>query len=113
MIPTKSTIKTIPNEAAANQESLFCSYSIEDLLNRLNKKLYVGRIERNNLILNVIRIKQPISKYELAKISGLSYPTIKQITKELAFVGLIFLRNAMGDNGLPVKLICLEAAKNE
>ncbi len=107
----ENTKENIQKEDAMGDNSFFSLNSIEYLLNKLNRKDYESRIERNNLILNVIRIKQPISKYELAKISGLSYPTIKQVTKEFAFVGLIILRNAIGDNGLPVKLICLEVKK--
>ena len=98
-------------EAVMSDSSFFSSNSIEYLLDRLNKKAYTGRIERNNLILNVIRLKQAISKYELAKITQLSYPTIKQATKEFEFAGLIFIKNSIGDNGMPVKLLCMEERK--
>ncbi len=86
----------------------FLPNSVEYLLNILNNKLYKNTIKRNNFLLDLIRLKEPISKYELAKISGFSYPTIKKITKNLEFCELIFIKISVGENGMPVKLICLE-----
>ena len=76
--------------------------------NSFQEKQYETYLERNNLLLDVIRLKAPISKYGLAKITGLSYTTVKQITKEFVFVGLVFLRTEIGENGLPVKLVCIK-----
>jgi len=89
----------------------FSSYDIEPLLKKLKERAYTDNITRNNLILEVIKIKQPISKYELAKITNISYPTIKQICKEFQFVGLIKMRIATGENGMPVQLVYIEEQK--
>ena len=91
-----------------DNNSFFSSDSIKPLLLRLTTHDYEDNISRNNLILDVIRQQQPISKYHLAKITGISYTTIKQITKEFCFVGLVKLKISMGDNGMPVKLIYIE-----
>jgi len=91
--------------------SFFYEEGIEYLLKKLNSKDYTDNINRNNLILDVIRMRQPISKYALAKITGLSYPTIKQITKEFEFVGLVKIKIATGENNMPVQLIYMEGEK--
>lgn len=96
------------NYGSANQNSTFLSNDIENLLKTLRNKAYVDNTERNNLLLNVIRIKQPISKYELAKITNLSYPTIKTVCKGLQFVDLISMRMATGENGMPVQLVYIK-----
>jgi len=83
----------------------FCDYDIEILLRKLKGKDYRDRIERNNLLLNLIRKRAPISKYELAKISGISYPTIKRLIKEFEFCDLVRTRISYSLNGIPVKLI--------
>jgi len=92
--------------------SFFSSDSVEHLLTKLKERAYTDNIARNNLILEVIKIRQPISKYELAKITGISYPTIKQICKEFQFVGLIKMRIATGENGMPVQLVYIEGEKH-
>jgi len=91
----------------------FINDSIDNLLERLNNNHYNNRIERNNLILNVIRLRQPISKYELAKITGLSYATIKTISKGFKFCDLIFEKVAEGENSMPVKLLYIKEEENE
>jgi len=96
-----------------NNSSFFISNSIATLLDKLNKRDYKDTLERNNLILDVIRLKQPISKYELAKITGISYATIKQIIKNFEFVNLLKTTIAEGDNGLPVKLISIKDSKEK
>jgi len=95
-----------------SSKSFFSSDSIEYLLTKLKERAYTDNIARNNLILEVIKIRQPISKYELAKITGISYPTIKQICKEFQFVGLIKMRIATGENGMPVQLVYIEGEKH-
>lgn len=94
-----------------NQQPFFSPDSIEALLKKLREKDYTDNISRNNLVLDVIRLRQPISKYELAKITNLSYPTIKQICKEFEFVGLVKIRIATGENGMPVQLVYTEVTK--
>ena len=89
----------------AKDNYFFSEEAIKTLLNKLNFRGYKDSLERNNLILDLIRLKQPISKYELAKLSGLSYPTIKQIVKEMAFCNLVKIKVSVGENGLPVKLV--------
>jgi len=115
--------KNVPNIAnklnlsvdsvSLNKSSFFISNSIQYLLSKLNKKDYRDALERNNLVLDVIRLKQPISKYELAKITGLSYPTIKTLIKNFEFVNLLKTTIAEGDNGLPVKLISIKDSKEK
>jgi len=101
------------NSTPVKDNSIFCEGSIEYLLDKLNRKEYSSALERNNLILDVVRIKQPISKYALAKITGLSYGTIKVVIKNFAFVDLVKTHVAEGDNGLPVKLISIKEEENE
>lgn len=91
----------------------FSEQGIKTLLRKLNAKDYTDNISRNNLILDVIRIKQPISKYALAKITGLSYPTIKQVCKWLQASDLIKIRIEMGSNDMPVQLIYISEEEKE
>lgn len=91
----------------------FSKQDVDALIKRLKEKQYNGRVERNNLILDLIRAKQPISKYEVAKISEMGYNTIKQITKEFEFCGLIVIENAIGENGMPVRLISIKKEEAE
>jgi len=100
------------DNALPKDNSFFCENTINTLLAKLNNKQYRDTVERNNLLLNVIRIKQPISKYELAKISGVSYSTIKRILKEFVFCNLVYEKIQLGSNGLFVKIIYLNEKEN-
>lgn len=85
--------------------SFFSPDAIDNLLRKLNSKEYIDGVERNNLLLLLITLKQPISKYELAKISGLSYATIKQVCKWAKANEFIKTKISLGDNGMPVQLV--------
>ncbi len=87
------------------------SYGIENPLENLRNKKYKDTVQRNNLLLDVIREKSPISKYELAKISLLSYACIKTVTKFFAFCDLIYIKNSISSNGQAVKLISIKENK--
>ena len=96
-------------------DNLFSSENaVKTLLINLKARAYSDRIERNNWILELIKLKQPISKYELAKISGISYPTIKQICKWLEASDLIKIKYGISEmNGMQVKLVYInEEQKN-
>ncbi len=100
----------INNEAVSNSKSnnsLLLSDAINTLITKLKDRQYKDRVERNNLILDLIRLRHPISKYELAKITDFAYPTIKRILKEFEFCDLIIVKTAMGDNGMPVQLVSI------
>lgn len=91
----------------------FSNDGIEALLQKLKEKHYSTAHERNNLLLDLIRAKQPISIYNLHKLSGLSYNTCKQVVKWFEASDLVFSKIASGDNGLPVKLIFIQGADND
>ncbi len=93
--------------------SPFLSNAIIDPLERLQKRVYKSQAERNNLILDVIRTKEPISKYKLHKITGLAYGTIKQICKDFEYCGIANIKISMGTNGLPVKLVYINHSKGD
>ena len=83
------------------------SDTINTLITKLKNRQYRDRVERNNLILDLIRLRHPISKYELAKITDFSYPTIKRITKEFEFCDLVIVKTSIGENGMPVQLLSI------
>ena len=99
------------NEAVSSGESnnsFFSEEGITHLLAKLNQKQYKDRIERNNLLLDLIRAKQPISKYELAKISGISYSSIKRILREFEFCEVVMMTISTNkETGMPVQLISI------
>jgi len=102
------------NGAISNRESnnsFFSEEAINPLIAKLNDKQYKDRVERNNILLDLIRAKQPISKYELAKISGISYTTIKRILRDFEFCGLVSVNLSLdgnkSENGMPVQLISI------
>lgn len=99
------------DEGVSNSESndtFFSQESIKHLLERLNQRQYKDRVERNNLLLDLIKAKQPISKYELAKISGISYATIKRVLRELEFVEIVMITLSTNkETGMPVQLLSI------
>lgn len=90
----------------------FSPYPLQTLLLKLKRKDYNGRIERNNLLLDLIRQKQPISKYELAKITNHAYDTIKQFCKWAEASDFISSKTVLGQNGLYVQLVYVCLPKN-
>jgi predicted transcriptional regulator len=94
-----------------SNNSFFSEEAITHLIARLNQRQYKDNIERNNLLLDLIRAKQPISKYELAKVSGISYTTIKRILRELEFCELVAVTLSLdgnkSENGMPVQLVSI------
>ena len=98
------------NESVSDNKSDNTSLLLETintLITKLKNRQYQDRVERNNLILDLIRLRHPISKYELAKITDFSYPTIKRITKEFEFCDLVIVKTSLGANGMPVQLLSI------
>lgn len=93
--------------------SFFCKERIVTPLSRLSKNDYQNRVERNNLVLDVIRIHHPLTKYKLAQITGISYSTIKRLTKELEFCELIYIKRQTGTNGWPIQIISIIRKEGE
>jgi len=92
----------------------FSEEDIKYLLTKLNDRHYKDRVERNNLLLDLIRAKQPISKYELAKISGISYPSIKRIIKEFQFCDLVVVTISINkDTNMPVQMISIPKSQEK
>ncbi len=90
-------------------DNSFFSKSIDVTpLQRLQEKAYNDIVERNNLVLDVVKELQPISKYSLAKKTTLAYSTTKRIIKEFEFCGLVHIKNSVGVKGRPMKLIYIE-----
>lgn len=75
-------------------------------LRRGNREL-MKRINRN-LVLNVIKSQGPISRTEIARLSGLSLATVSSITAELIETGLVYEKGAGQSSGgrRPI-LLCL------
>lgn len=99
---------------SASNNSFFSQKGVKHLLARLNQKQYKDRIERNNLLLDLIRARQPISKYKLAKISGISYATIKRILRELEFCEIVMITiSTNSETGMPVQLLSIPKSDRE
>lgn len=89
-----------------SNSTIFLEKDTDTLLTKLREKQFKDHVERNNLILEVIRRKAPLSKYGLAKMVGLAYPTIKRIVKEFEFCNLVRVKaEYSAKTGLPVKMI--------
>ncbi len=94
-----------------NSNPFFSEQGIETLVKKLQEGDYSSKIERNNLLLYLIMAKQPISQYELAKLSGLSYNTVKMICRFAKASEFILSKVSVGENGLPVKLVFISGEK--
>lgn len=114
MIKKNNSLKNLSEGKSKElgDNSFFSTDTITTPCQKLKKGHYKDRVERNNLILDVIRIYYPLSKYKLSKMTGFSYTAIKQITKEFAFCGLITIKDSIGTNNRPFKLISLKEEKN-
>ncbi len=91
--------------------TFFSEHDVKTLVKKLQEKDYNGVVERNNLVLNLIRAKQPISKYQLAKLSNLAYGTIKQICKWATGGDFIIVTKSWSENGQPVQLVSTKKIK--
>jgi hypothetical protein len=121
--PYKERVENSQTDFKPNNESVssieknnpfFSEEDIKCLLARLNDRHYKDRVERNNLLLDLIRAKQPISKYELAKISGISYQSIKRIIKEFQFCDLVVITLSTNqDTNMPVQLISIPKSQEK
>lgn len=94
-----------------NNNTFFSSETIETPIEKLKQRHYKNAIERNNLILEVIKIKQPISKYELAKICGHSYNNIKQIIKWARAAEFVYVKHSINADNSPVELVYINEEK--
>lgn len=113
---SQTDLKPNNEEVSSNGKNnpFFSPEDIKCLLARLNDRHYKDRVERNNLLLDLIRAKQPISKYELAKISGISYQSIKRIIKEFEFCDLVVITLSTNqDTNMPVQLISIPKSQEK
>ena len=80
--------------------------------NYYTKKQGTGqRIVNKIALLDLIRQKQPISRYTLSKLTFIPYPTIHQIIKEFAFCGLIRFEKITNNCNCPVEMIYIVETK--